>query len=307
MSADIWLESLGPNPCLREVGVALSKLLTPLTEGPPNEGDIHEAWRIVAHALDLSLLELLSLDPDFRVKNLSASQIQQLASVCQRRIRGEPLSRIKGARAFWKGTFALSPDTLDPRPETEGLIDLACAFFPSPDRQMRILDLGTGTGCLLISLLLEFPQGRGWGVDCAPGAVAVAQENARRHGIEDRCVILQGDWLTQADHVFDHPFDLIVSNPPYIPTQDIQTLAPEVKGYDPVGALDGGQDGLDAFRAIIPAASRHLKPGGAIMLECGIHQEHAVTHLLDTSFHEVRFFNDLAGIPRYAQGSQPRR
>jgi release factor glutamine methyltransferase len=227
--------------------------------------------------------------------------------VCQRRIKGEPLSRIKGTRDFWKGTFALSPDTLDPRPETEGLIDLACAFFPSRDRQMRILDLGTGTGCLLISLLLEFPQGRGWGIDCAPGAVDVAQENARRHGVDNRCVILKGDWLEEADSLFDQPFDLIVSNPPYISTQDIQTLTPEVKGYDPVGALDGGKDGLDAFRAIIPAACRHLRAGGCLMLECGIYQEHALTNLLKPYFDQVTFFNDLAGIPRYAQGSQPRR
>lgn len=273
------------------VGQALEKSLCEEGTGT------REARLLVAHALGVSVLGLMELSAR-PLGALPSSTQDRLESLCIRRLKGEPLSRIRGAREFWKGRFLLSPETLDPRPETEGLIQMACAFFSATTPPLKIVDLGTGTGCLLISLLQEFPQSLGWGIDCSEGALSVARQNAVAHDVAQRCHFIKCNWLEGIEATFD----LIVANPPYIPTQTIADLCPGVKDYDPLAALDGGADGLAAFRAIIPAASCRLSSQGALLLEIGSDQKQAVEKLLKDCFPSVAFVKDLAGRPRYAGG-----
>ncbi len=212
----------------------------------------------------------------------------------QRRLAGEPLSRIYGVREFWGREFRLSPHTLDPRPETEQLIELALKRFNGAS-PARILDLGTGTGCILISLLAEFPDSIGLGVDLSPGALDTARQNAVFHGVEDRAEFRESNWFSNVDG----EFDLIVSNPPYIAESIVPTLSPEVKNHDPILALEGGKDGLQAYREIFSKIFSHLKPGGIALFEIGFEQGDDVMRLIGESrIREKRVHRDLAGLAR---------
>ncbi|MFZ1963182.1 MAG: peptide chain release factor N(5)-glutamine methyltransferase [Roseiarcus sp.] len=217
-----------------------------------------------------------------------------------RRAAGEPLSRILGRREFWSLSLAISPDALDPRPETETIVDAALAEFAARRGEpLALLDLGVGSGALLCALLSEFPAARGIGVDVSEGAANVARANVEALGLTNRAEIRLGDWGAG----LDGPFDLIVANPPYVRSGAIATLPREVRDHDPRLALDGGEDGLDAYRALLPQIARLLAPEGWFFLEVGAGQAEAVmTIAAEAGLAELAAFRDLAGIARVVGG-----
>lgn len=224
----------------------------------------------------------------------------RLEALVRRRASREPISRITGTREFYGRSFLVDESALDPRPDTETLIEAALALIEKTGRReepLRLLDLGTGTGCILLTLLDELPKARGFGTDLSAAALRLAEANARRLGVADRASFLASDWL-DAIH---GEFDLIVSNPPYIASGEIKRLAPEVAHHDPYLALDGGADGLEAYRRIAAGAARLLAPKGAILVEIGASQAPAVAGLLrDGGFlvaNDGPSF-DLGGRPR---------
>ena len=220
-----------------------------------------------------------------------------------RRLAGEPVSRILGSREFYGRGFLIDPNTLDPRPDTETLVDAALAIARQAGgrgRRLRLLDLGTGSGCLLITLLAELPQAAGLGTDLSLPALSLARTNARCLGVEDRADFIAGDWLEPVAGAFD----LIVVNPPYLATEEIDRLPREVAMHDPRLALDGGADGLDAYRRIAAGAAARLAPGGAILLEVGPGQAEGVLALLRGAGLQTpagcSLWRDLAGRARVA-------
>jgi release factor glutamine methyltransferase len=205
---------------------------------------------------------------------LDESEARRLDDLAGRRLAREPLSRILGEREFYGRLFLVAAASLDPRPDTETLVDRALRFAdtqPAP----AILDLGTGSGAILVTLLAELAGARGTGTDLSEAALDVASANARRHSVAGRAQFVAADWC---DGVTGR-FDLIVSNPPYIPSGDLLGLEPEVRDHDPVQALDGGADGLDAYRAIAAGARACLSPGGLLALEIGAGQQDEVARL----------------------------
>jgi len=226
---------------------------------------------------------------------LAAEAAARLDALARRRLAGEPVGRILGRREFWGLSFRLSPETLEPRPDTETVVEAALARVDDRRAPLRLLDLGTGTGCLLIALLHELPGATGIGIDLQEGAARTARANAGANGVGGRADFICGGW---AD-ALSARFDLVVSNPPYIRTAVIAELAPEVARHDPGLALDGGRDGLDAYRAILRDLPRLLAPGGHAVLEIGFDQEDDLAKLAEASgfaVPEVR--RDLAGRPR---------
>jgi release factor glutamine methyltransferase len=207
----------------------------------------------------------------------------------------EPLSRIIGRREFWGLEFLLSADTLDPRPESETIVEAVLVRLPERDRPYRFLDLGTGTGCLLSALLSEYPAASGIGIDIAPGAAKTARDNARRLGLGARACFVTGSWAA----ALSGRFDAIVANPPYVERGALAGLPPEVRQYDPIRALDGGVEGLEAYRAIAADLPRLLPPDGLFAGEIGLGQAGSVATIL--RLHGLRVdavVRDLAGIER---------
>lgn len=230
---------------------------------------------------------------------LAADEAAAFAAMVARRAAHEPVSRILGHREFWSLDFRLSAATLDPRPDSEILVEAVLDRLDDRARPWRLVDLGTGSGCLLLTLLHELPQARGLGIDRAPGAVAMAAENAAMLGLADRAAFLEGDWLGGVTDTFD----VVLSNPPYIASAEIATLAPEVRLHDPQGALDGGADGLDAYRALLPQAAARLAPGGLCAVEIGHDQAAAVTALMRAAGFVVEpVLADLGGRDRVVVG-----
>jgi release factor glutamine methyltransferase len=215
-------------------------------------------------------------------------------TLIDRRLAHEPLAHILGRREFWSLEFQVSPDTLIPRPDSETLVTAALAAYPGRLPPATILDLGTGTGCLLLALLHEFPAAFGIGIDIAPDAACLARGNALRLGLAERAAFVAGDWTNP----LDARFDLVISNPPYIPTADIATLMPDVARYEPERALDGGQDGCDAYRIILRDLPQRLRPGGIAILELGIGQAETVASLAREAGFATSLHLDLAGIQR---------
>jgi len=226
--------------------------------------------------------------------------LKKLQDMAARRLRGEPVVRIIGEKEFYGRPFTLGGATLVPRPETEMLVVRGLELL---DRRPHkaILDLGTGTGCIAVSLLAESPSAQGIAVDLSSEALVTAQHNADRHGVEERLSLRKGSWFEPLKA--GETFDLIVSNPPYIASAEIEGLAVEVKDHDPRLALDGGPDGLEPYRLIIKDAARWLKPDGAVLLEIGATQAIAVTALfIRAGFRDVRVHQDLAGLDRVVEG-----
>lgn len=255
-----------------------------------------EAQHLILAALDWTpLLFFNHLSP--ASPPLSAQQVEKIEAILQRRLKREPLSRILGVRGFWKENFFLSSVTLDPRPETEGLIELALSFFTQKPPPQAILDVGTGSGCLLLSLLQEFPTAWGVGTDLQESALATAQKNAAHLRLTERTAFLAGPWMDMIEK--STFFDLIVSNPPYIPTEDIPLLEEEVKTYDPLLALDGGPDGLSGYRHLIPQAAQHLTPTGCLILEMGETQGQQVKEIAQEFLQHTQIHRDLSGKVRY--------
>jgi release factor glutamine methyltransferase len=230
-----------------------------------------DARLLVLAALGIAPIDLVAR-PD---EAITSEQETTLADYADRRLAREPVARILGEWEFWGLPFVLSAETLVPRPETEILVKTALARLPDAAAPLRILDLGTGTGCLLIAMLTERPLAIGLGVDRSPGALATARANARRNGVHARALFAASDWA----RAVRGPFDLIVANPPYIASGVIPSLEPDVRDHDPALALDGGKDGLDAYRIILSEAPRLLAETGVLVLEIGFDQAEALQAL----------------------------
>jgi release factor glutamine methyltransferase len=250
-----------------------------------------QARRLVAAALGVSATEVFA-HPEWRI---AAAAAARLADMLRRMAGHEPLSRIIGVREFWGLDFLLSAGTLDPRPESEGVVEAVLARCPDRSARWRFLDLGTGSGCLLLALLSEFPQASGVGVDVALGAAATARRNAQLLGLGERARFIVADWAS----AIEARFDAVVANPPYIASGAISRLMPEVREHDPHRALDGGADGLDAYRAIAADLPRLVVSGGVFATEIGAGQADAVAAILQQSgFGFDGLSSDLAGIAR---------
>jgi release factor glutamine methyltransferase len=250
-----------------------------------------EARLLVAAALGTDLASVIG----YPERCLDARQSARLAELASRRAAREPAARLLGRREFWSLDFALTPETLVPRPDSETLIEAVLAHLPQRQAALRILDLGTGSGCLLLGLLSELPQAGGVGVDLSPGAAAAARANAGLLGLADRASFFVGSW----GDALCGAFDVIVANPPYVESGAIADLEPEVALYEPRLALDGGADGMEAYRALAPLLASLLTADGIVAVEVGLGQAEPVGALLETeglSVSEVR--SDLGRIAR---------
>lgn len=210
---------------------------------------------------------------------LTPDQATRLEEFARRRLKGEPVARIVGHKEFWGLPLTLSPETLVPRPDTETVVELALEMLRADgalNRQLRIADLGTGSGAILLALLSELPNAQGFGTDISAAALQTAATNAANAGLAKRATFVACDYASG----LSGPFDLIVSNPPYIRSADIADLAAEVREYDPPAALDGGADGLSAYRALIPQAACLLVPGAALVVEAGEGQSGQIEGLM---------------------------
>ncbi len=257
-----------------------------------------DARILVLAACDLTHEDYV-LDP---LRRVSPTTAQRILGFSARRLAREPVSRILGRRAFWGRDFALNRATLDPRPETETLIEAVLDTIDregSRHRPLRLLDLGTGTGCIVLSLLCELPNAWGVGVDIDGEALTAARQNAQRFGLSARAAFCCADWAAP----FAGTFDYILANPPYIMTNDIAGLEPEVRNYDPWRALDGGADGYEAYRRIAAEALICTAPGGYLALEAGAGQMWHICELLVKAGWQAnppsyRVYRDLLGQDR---------
>lgn len=235
---------------------------------------------------------------------VDADKIAVLDAMIERRLKREPVSRILGKKGFWKIMLNVTPDVLSPRPDTETLLDVIVRAFP-PHRAFEMVDLGTGSGAILLATLMERAGARGVGTDISTEAIAVARENAANLDLDGRCTFIRTDW---AAGFADDSFDLVVSNPPYIPTGDIPGLDPEVREHDPHLALDGGPDGLQPYRDLAPEIARILRPEGVFAVEIGWDQGAAVKALFEAAgFTDVKVVKDLGDRDRVVtNGPDPR-
>lgn len=223
---------------------------------------------------------------------LSPEQISLSHAAIDRRLNGEPVSRILGYREFWGRRFFLAPATLDPRPDTETLIE---AVLEEKWDAPRVLDLGTGTGCILLTLLHEIRGSTGVGVDLSPDACEAALRNAKEQNLDARVMIQNASWTDS----LTGKFDLIVSNPPYIPSHVIPTLSDEVQNHDPILALDGGDEGLDPYKILLSDLKKFLEPGGFIFFEIGQGRLPDIERLvMNADATLIQVWNDLGGVPR---------
>jgi release factor glutamine methyltransferase len=250
-----------------------------------------DARLLVGHALGLDHAALVAQS----ARRLTPAEAAALDAVLARRLVHEPVARILGTREFWSLPLRVTPDVLVPRPETETVVDEALAVAER-DRRLLIADLGVGSGAILLALLSELPMASGIGTDRDPAALGVARDNAQRLGLGDRAGYVACDFGA----ALAGACDVVVSNPPYIPTSDVAALAADVRDYDPRAALDGGPDGLAAYRAIAADAPRLLAPGGWLAVEIGVGQGEAVSGLLAARGLAIAGAprRDLAGCPR---------
>lgn len=274
-----------------------------------------DARLLICHACALSH-ERFAAMPE---REVSEDELEWIRLGAKRRCAREPVSRIIGVREFWGLEFEIGPQTLDPRPDTETLVSTALELVRERGSRepLSILDLGTGSGCILISLLHELEFASGAGTDMSVEALELARVNAKRHGVAERALFVCTSWseglgtYSNSEAVGQKKgyFDLVVANPPYIPTGDLAGLEPEVSRYDPAAALDGGRDGLDAYRKTATEMHTILAPGGWAVFEIGEGQGEDVAAILRDSngtafFDEVRQWHDLAGHLRCVAGKR---
>ncbi len=272
-SVTCWLD--GAAAALRQAGI---------------EQPRREARLLLAHALGVTPAELIR-------RRDAVVAAPALAPLTARRAAHVPLALILGRRGFWTLDLAVSAATLIPRADSEVLIEAALAAFPDRSQVRRALDLGTGTGCLLLAALHEFPHAWGVGVDLVPAAAVLARENAARLGLAARAAFFAGDWAA----ALGARFDLILANPPYVASAEIDGLMPEVARHEPRSALDGGADGLDAYRTLTAQLPGLLAPGGVAVVELGQGQDLAFAGLAAAAGLTLREIRpDLAGVPRAA-------
>lgn len=235
---------------------------------------------------------------------MTPDQLSMLDGYVERRLKREPVSRILGRKGFWKIMLNVTPDVLSPRPDTEAILDVVMLAF-APHESFTMIDLGTGSGAILLATLAERAAAKGVGTDISTEALAVARENAANLDLDNRCDFIRTEWATG---FADQSFDLVVSNPPYIPSDDIPGLDPEVRDHDPLLALDGGPDGLVAYRELAPEIMRILKPGGTFAVEIGWDQGPQVRALFEQAgFENVIVVKDLSDRDRVVtNGPDPR-
>jgi len=252
-----------------------------------------DAELILAHVLKVERLTLVT-GPD---RDLSSSDQARAQAMLQRRAGREPLAHLTGRREFWTLDLAVTPETLIPRPDSETLIEAVLAARPQRDRPWRILDLGTGSGALILALLSEYSNAHGTATDISAGAVAVAAANARALKLAERLVLIAGDWTAALPATAR--YDILVCNPPYIAQDQIAALMPEVRDFDPIDALAAGDDGLAAYRALAPDLARFAAPGAVLALEIGAWQAAAVGPLFRAQGWQLaRCAQDLGGRDR---------
>jgi release factor glutamine methyltransferase len=258
-----------------------------------------DARILAGAAMDLDLTGLIAS----AARQVTSDEAMRLEDFTRRRLAGEPVARILGAREFWGLPLQLSAETLVPRPDTEAVVELALEMLRAgsdPTRRLRIADIGTGSGAILLALLSELPDAFGVGTDISVAALRTASNNAARLGLASRAAFVACDYAA----ALSEPFDLMVSNPPYIRSADIAGLATEVRDHDPIVALDGGADGLDAYRQLIPQAARRLAQGGVLVVEAGHDQSGDIGELMTAAglTQEKPPKADLAGIHRAVAG-----
>ncbi|MAZ02837.1 MAG: protein-(glutamine-N5) methyltransferase, release factor-specific [Sneathiella sp.] len=251
----------------------------------------------------LLLAHVLGEDTGFLYREperlLTAQQKEKFDNLVERRSAREPLSHLTGHREFWSLDFLVTADVLDPRADSETLIEAALLRCKDVLQPRRILDLGTGSGCLLLSLLSELPEASGVGIDKSEAAIAIARENAHRLEMDERAEFALGNWGRERDE----KFDLVISNPPYIPNGDIAGLQPEVRDYEPHLALVGGSDGLDCYREILFDIRSLLRPGGLLIFEVGVGQAPEVGRMMQSAgISRIEYHRDLASIERCVSG-----
>jgi release factor glutamine methyltransferase len=260
-------------------------------------GPVIDARLLVEAAAEATRADIVT-DPH---RALTPEQEARLADYLARREHREPVSHILGRKGFWKILLQVNADVLTPRPDTETVVDVALKAFPE-HAAWSVLDLGVGSGAILLAILAERPAARGLGVDVSEEAIAVARDNAAGLGLAGRTALLRGDWTAG---LADDNFDLVVANPPYIASEVIETLEPEVRQYEPRLALDGGPDGLDAYRILAPEILRVLKPGGRFAVEIGYDQKAPVEALFrQAGAAEVRTIRDLGDRDRVVAGTK---
>ena len=250
-----------------------------------------EARMLMSFAAGLEQSRIIGYPED----EIAADTAAKLNNLAERRKTGEPIAYITGQKEFWSLNFKVSEETLIPRPDSETLIEAVLAKLPDKSASPRILDLGTGSGCLLMALLSELPNATGLGVDINPETCEIARENAEQFGLTSRAKIKTNDWMTG----LDGEFDIIISNPPYIVESEIAALEPDVKKFEPHLALSGGADGLSAYRLIAAQCRAHLPPNGLLAVECGMGQVTDIKGIFEKNNLMVKnVHKDIANVER---------
>jgi release factor glutamine methyltransferase len=276
------------------IEIALKEAAAQFTLIDPHTAGM-DARLLMMHVTAYDLAQLML----YKKQDLTDAQIIQWHDVVAQRLTHKPVSKIIGEKEFYGATFRTTMDTLDPRPDSETLIEQVQHLYAESNAPLRILDLGTGTGCLLLTLLRLYPHSTGLGVDLSLDALQVAQNNAYDHRMLERADFIQSRWFDKVNG----QFDLIISNPPYITHDALKTLNKSVTDFDPMLALDGGTDGLDPYRIITAQASAYLKPQGRLIFEIGYDQADSVSALLaQHDFTSITVTHDLGGNPRIVSG-----
>ncbi len=257
-----------------------------------------EAGSLLGHVIarDQSFIITHAEDP------IATEDLERFSQLLRERAQGKPLQYLIGRQEFYSLEFEVTPDVLIPRPETELLIETALNLVPGRDATVSICDVGTGSGCIAVTLLHELPNARAIALDVSPAAIAVAKRNAARHSVNERIEFLVSDCFSELKAT-DEPFDLVVSNPPYVPAAQIEGLQREVRDYEPRLALEAGEDGLAVIRRLLAEVGSHLKGGGHFLFEIGFVQGEAVRKLIEPMVRSgewklLDIYADLAGIPR---------
>ena len=276
------------------LGSAFEQAFQMLKEAGVGEARL-DARLLVAHATENETATIFGF-PERPIEN---QQVLLLEASLQRRIAREPMAYILKTREFWSLPFIVSSDTLVPRPDSETLIEAVLEHIPETRRNLSILDLGTGSGCLLLSLLSKFSNAIGIGVDASEAALDIAKQNAAALGLEERATFVVSDWTEKVED----QFDIVIANPPYIPSSDIPNLEADVAQYEPLAALDGGANGLDSYRKILRQLPKVLTDDASIFLESGAGQASAVSKMVrEIGFQHIETKKDLAGIERCVIG-----